>query len=420
MKTADFNTEIVMDKRKNIKLRRVEGDVNRTSRTDSLVIWYDYQPAIASKVRDVVDRIGHLQYTGIVVYAENVKDMWTKIGPSLHVVIDIKHSEEFADLTESLGSTPEWEIRKKSGHIIIGSASVEVLADAKSAGLPSCYRAYVDDGDGLHAAIRVGSAHDFLMIRFRDPTNIPLELVIASLQGTKTILIKEISDNLDIDDAIVTLGVMEVGADGVMFSPETHDVLDEFVARLSEKVVSQIQITTATIVKSEPVGMGYRSCIDLATLFRPDEGMLVGSTSQGGIFCCPEVFYLPYMELRPFRVNAGAVHSYVYNFSDRTDYMSELKAGSSVMVVNAEGKTRKAVVGRMKTEIRPLRLIEIEFENKERANILMQDDWHVRIFSHDSKPLNITELKVGDKVLAHQAKPGRHVGIKVDEHIVEV
>jgi 3-amino-4-hydroxybenzoic acid synthase len=73
----------------------------------------------------------------------------------------------------------------------------------------------------------------------------------------------------------------------------------------------------------------------------------------------------------------------------------------------------------MKTEVRPLRLIEIEFANGERANVIMQDDWHVRVFSADAKPLNITELKAGDKVLGHVAKPGRHVGISVDEHIVE-
>jgi 3-dehydroquinate synthase II/3-amino-4-hydroxybenzoic acid synthase len=49
----------------------------------------------------------------------------------------------------------------------------------------------------------------------------------------------------------------------------------------------------------------------------------------------------------------------------------------------------------------------------------MQDDWHVRVFSHEALPLNITELKPGDKVLGHCAEPGRHVGIKVDEHIIE-
>jgi 3-amino-4-hydroxybenzoic acid synthase len=147
--------------------------------------------------------------------------------------------------------------------------------------------------------------------------------------------------------------------------------------------------------------------------------MLVGSTSQGGILCCAEVFYLPYMDLRPFRVNAGAVHSYVYNLDNRTNYMTELRAGSSVMVVDTQGRARRAYVGRVKTEVRPLRLIEAEFRSGQRVNVIMQDDWHVRIFSAESTPLNITELKPGDKILGHCADPGRHVGIKVDEHIVE-
>jgi 3-dehydroquinate synthase II/3-amino-4-hydroxybenzoic acid synthase len=257
------------------------------------------------------------------------------------------------------------------------------------------------------------------MVSFQDPTNIPLELVIASLQPTDTVLIKEITNPDDVDDAVVTLGVMEVGADGVMYSPQSHDRLDSFLKRLDESTAPSVTIETATVVRTAPVGMGYRSCIDLATMFSPDEGMLVGSTSQGGILCCPEVFYLPYMELRPFRVNAGAVHSYVYNAQDKTNYMTELRAGSPVMVVGTNGKTRPACVGRMKTEVRPLRLIEAEFAGGERVNVLMQDDWHVRIFSAEGKPLNITELKPGDRILGHPARPGRHVGIKVEERILE-
>jgi len=165
--------------------------------------------------------------------------------------------------------------------------------------------------------------------------------------------------------------------------------------------------------------MGYRACIDTGTLFDDDEGMLVGSTSQGGILCCPEVYFLPYMELRPFRVNAGAVHSYVYNTNDRTDYMSELKAGSNVMLVNSKGRVRTAPVGRVKIEKRPLRIIEVEFPNGEEVNVIMQDDWHVRIFSDKAKPLNISELKAGDKVLGYVTEVGRHVGIKIDENIIE-
>ena len=89
------------------------------------------------------------------------------------------------------------------------------------------------------------------------------------------------------------------------------------------------------------------------------------------------------------------------------------------MISDLKGKVRRACVGRMKTEVRPLRLIEAEFSEGQRVNVLMQDDWHVRIFSEEGLPLNITELKPGSKILGHLANPGRHVGIKVDEHIVE-
>jgi 3-dehydroquinate synthase II/3-amino-4-hydroxybenzoic acid synthase len=99
--------------------------------------------------------------------------------------------------------------------------------------------------------------------------------------------------------------------------------------------------------------------------------------------------------------------------------MSELRAGSPVMIVDRTGRARRASVGRMKTEVRPLRLIEAEFQSGERVNIIMQDDWHVRIFSDEATPLNITELRPGAKVLGHMSKPGRHVGIPVDEHIIE-
>ena len=264
-----------------------------------------------------------------------------------------------------------------------------------------------------------GWASIYLWILFRDPTNIPLELVIASLQSTGTILMKEIKDPANVDDAIVSYGVMEYGAEGVIFSPRDHQVMTRFLEQMSEAEHANLSIQVGTVVESRPVGMGYRACIDTSTLFEPDEGMLVGSTSQGGLLCCPEVFFLPYMELRPFRVNAGAVHSYVFNTDNRTDYMSELKAGSPVMLVNSKGRVRRASVGRMKIEQRPLRLIEVEFAGKERVNILMQDDWHVRVFSDAAKPLNISELKPGDKVLGYVTEPGRHVGIKINETIIE-
>jgi len=409
--TNSANDAVNMQKRERIRLERVEGDRNRVEDASSLIVWFDTAGlANPTDCEGLLGRLINLSYTGVVLYPDNL----SALAPSIPArMLKVFHAQRAEDL-ERLKSLPQ-----AGQDFVVASPDVQVLQKAAELGLSTCYRAYVDDGASLHESIQEGVHHAYLMIRFRDPTNIPLELVIASLQATHTVLIKEINTPTDVDDAIVTLGVMEVGADGVMFSPRSHGALSEFVSRLGRLERTSVKLEVATLVRSVPIGMGYRSCIDTTTLFSPTEGILVGSTSQGGILCCPEVFFLPYMELRPFRVNAGAVHSYVYNFGNRTDYMSELRAGSPLMLVDRTGTTRRSSVGRMKTEMRPLRLIEAAFQSGEHINVIMQDDWHVRVFSDEAKPLNITELKPGDKLLGNMALPGRHVGIKVDEHIIE-
>lgn len=61
-----------------------------------------------------------------------------------------------------------------------------------------------------------------------------------------------------------------------------------------------------------------------------------------------------YINSRPFRVNAGAVHAYVQAPNGRTAYLSELKSGAEVLVVDATGRARTSVVGRCKIETRPM------------------------------------------------------------------
>jgi 3-amino-4-hydroxybenzoic acid synthase len=354
-------------------------------------------------------------YTAVVLYPGSAERHLGALPDHVTRILHVADDDEWNDVL-GRGLIPQGDARRRW---VVSSHDAKLLSRAAQDGVATCLRMSAHDQDSLKAAIELGRAHRYLAMRFPDPTNIPLELVIASLQSSHTVVIKEITDPADSEDAVVSLGVMEVGSDGVLFTPRETEHLDHFLTALHEAIEPRVEISVATVLSTAPVGMGHRSCIDLATIFEPDEGMLVGSTSQGGLLCCPEVFYLPYMELRPFRVNAGGVHSYVYAMNDRTNYLSELKAGSPAMIVGIDGRTREVPVGRIKTEIRPLRLIEVEFESGERANILMQDDWHVRVFSKEGQPLNITELKPGDKVLGHIAKPGRHVGLPVDETIQE-
>lgn len=385
-------------------MQLVQNEVIQMEKRRSLAqrpLWFD-----ASQGEELLTRALQAQYTGVVIQPEQITKLSPILGDRLTIVVKVQSAEALKAL-------------EGMQNYVVLSSDTGILTAAKKKGFQTAFLGYVVDAQSLHDSITIGSLHPFLVMSFKDPTNIPLELVIASLQSTDTVLVKEIAVN-DLEDAIVTLGVMEVGAEGILFTPKSHQVMDRFLEKWSASLHTNISLTVATVKRALPIGMGYRSCIDVATLFTPTEGMLVGSTSQGGIFCCPEVFHLPYMELRPFRVNAGAIHSYVFNMDNRTDYMSELRAGSPIMIVDANGKSRRAYVGRMKTEVRPLRLIEVEFKDKTVANILMQDDWHVRVYSSAVTPLNITELKPGDEVLAHQTDPGRHVGIKVSENIIEI
>lgn len=124
------------------------------------------------------------------------------------------------------------------------------------------------------------------------------------------------------------------------------------------------------------------------------------------------------MNLRPFRVNAGAVHSYIWMPNDTAEYLTDLKVGSKVLCTNTKGEARELTVGRVKIEVRPLLLIKGEAAQTE-INVIVQDDWHIRLMDAAGNPQNATMIRPGDKLLAYLSKPGRHVGIKVDETIIE-
>lgn len=52
------------------------------------------------------------------------------------------------------------------------------------------------------------------------------------------------------------------------------------------------------------------------------------------------------------------MHAYVAVPGGKTSYLSELRAGKEVVVIDQNGMQRTAIVGRVKIETRPLILIE--------------------------------------------------------------
>ena len=76
-------------------------------------------------------------------------------------------------------------------------------------------------------------------------------------------------------------------------------------------------------------------------------------------------------------------------------------------------------VGRVKIESRPLISIDTVGPDGRTANLILQDDWHVRVLGPGGTVLNSTELKPGDKVLGYLPVEDRHVGYPINEFCLE-
>jgi len=105
-------------------------------------------------------------------------------------------------------------------------------------------------------------------------------------------------------------------------------------------------------------------------------------------------------------------------FDDKVEYITDLSAGSRAMAVSTAGEVREVVVGRVKIEVRPLLLLQGRIENQP-INVIVQDDWHIRVMGADGKPRNATLVSPGDELMGYLDQPGRHVGLKVRETIIE-
>lgn len=309
----------------------------------------------------------------------------------------------------------ETELDQTTGEEVILSANQEILSLAKERGYRTCLSLFIDDREALDVAWEVAKNYDYVVVDFDLPTNIPLELIIARLQNDRTILLKR---ETSFEGLQIALGVMEQGSDGVLLVTSDLAEIIKTSDYLAQQGTYQLDLQPLVVTEVRHIGMGARACIDTTGLMTQDEGMLIGSTSQGGIFVCSETHYLPYMNLRPFRVNAGAVHSYIWMPNDTAEYLTDLQAGSKVLCVNTKGEARELSVGRTKIEVRPLLLIKGEVDKKE-ISVIVQDDWHIRVMDAAGKPRNATEIKPGDQLLAYISEPGRHVGIKIEETIIE-
>jgi len=258
---------------------------------------------------------------------------------------------------------------------------------------------------------------EFTVIVGEDWSIIPLENLIARV-GEETHLVAGATTAAEAKTAFETL---EIGADGVLLDADSPDEIRGAVDARDAADRETLDLRHAEVTAVEQTGMADRVCIDTGSLMDDDEGMLIGSMSRGLFFVHAETAESPYVESRPFRVNAGAVHAYVRNPEGGTNYLAELSSGDEVQVVDTDGHTREAIVGRVKIEKRPMFRLQAEVETDDgvdRVETLIQNAETVKVAAAEGKKA-VTDLEAGDEVLVYYEDVARHFGEAVEESIIE-
>ena len=251
----------------------------------------------------------------------------------------------------------------------------------------------------------------FVIVECSDWKIIPLENLIAEFRrrGRRLYAYADSKDQIE-----TAFTVLERGVDGVVIPPSS---IAEAMGIIGNR--PKLALEPAEVTRVVDAGVGDRACVDTTSRLEVGEGMLVGS--RGGFFFLVHGETIPseYIATRPFRVNAGAVHSYTLSSDGRTRYLSELEPPDKVTIVGTGGDTRDASVGRIKIERRPLVLVDARSATGSGAVILQKAET-IRLVRPGGEAVSVTELKAGDVVLVHaEAAKARHFGGEVDEHIEE-
>lgn len=293
--------------------------------------------------------------------------------------------------------------------------NLEKVEEAKKKGKEVALLVKIENPSDIEIVIKASKLNaDVVFADIKDWKIIALENLIAELQKTNT---KLFALATSVDEIPTLFTVLEKGVDGVLLETKSIEEADKAAEALSK--IEKVKLENAKIVEIRDVGLGDRVCVDTASMLEFGEGLLVGSKANFLFLVHNESVGSAFTSPRPFRVNAGSIHSYVLAPEGKTRYLSELEAGQEVLVVSKDGNVRKVVVGRAKIERRPLRLIKAKV-NDEEGSVLLQNAETIRLIGSDGNLIPVTELKEGQEVLVHfTSAKARHFGIAVEEFVLE-
>jgi 3-dehydroquinate synthase II len=300
------------------------------------------------------------------------------------------------------------------GGDILVTCDITTAYAAKDRGVPVALQITVKDRNDLERVSQsLNASPDYLLIDCPNWKIIPVENLIAEIRGRSKILVRTRS----FEESRTALSILEQGTDGVsLTSDHPSDII-----KTRDLILEQpepVSLSVAKVTSIRPIGTGARVCVDTCEILRDGEGLLTGSSSQGLFLVEGEVHSNPHVNPRPFRVNAGPVALYLLAPKGKTQYLSELSAGQSVLLVDNKGRTRTVDIARVKIERRPLMLIEASV-GSDSLKTIVQNAETIRLVNHAGST-SISDIKPGDEVLVRYEQGGRHFGTRVpDEMIIE-
>jgi len=300
-------------------------------------------------------------------------------------------------------------------------------------------RAESSDPEGQAAAMAAVGSVEWIHLDASsesDWTMIPAENVIAACDGTPTQLAVTALSTGQVPGLAFAL---QLGVDAlVLLPPEDDDGMALWEAaaiaraQRAEHVEPPVDdgrdnadapmLTTGIITAVKAGGVGDRVALDFTSLLRMGEGALVGSSAKLLGLVHGETIQGTLVPARPFRVNAGPVHSYVLMADQSTKYLEEVKPGDEVLVVDAHGSSRSLTVGRCKIEPRPLLMLSFEVDGAH-GQVFLQQAETVRVIvesdNGETQVRSVTEIKVGERMRVRRTLKGTHVGRVISAHVEE-
>ncbi|MFT4923732.1 MAG: 3-dehydroquinate synthase II [Haloarculaceae archaeon] len=348
-----------------------------------------------------VDRVRELGDVQIAAFA----------GDDVHVM-EAEENGSDADVTV-VGKHGEGDGTVSLPSDFSGSADLSALRQDGSTPKGGYVRIQNEDYEAF--AEQVATEAEYSLVIGEDWQIIPLENLIARI-GEETTLV---AGAQTAEEARTAYETLELGADAVLLDTDDPDEIRETVEVRDEVEREHLELEYAEVTTVERTGSADRVCIDTGSMMNHDEGMLVGSMSRGLFFVHAETAESPYVASRPFRVNAGAVHAYVRVPGGETKYLSEVSSGTEVQVVDTDGNTREAVVGRAKIEKRPMFRVQAETEGGDRVETLLQNAETIKVNTREAGRKAVTDLEAGDEILLYYEETARHFGEAVEESIIE-